>query len=464
MFVSRIQLQIVSCIILGVILLLFSNNRKLKLHSSNIYRVFVVLSFVNILADIATVYTITHMDTVPPLVNRLAHALFIVTLDALTYCLYLYVLSLSHKRESISPILRCAMAMPISISSFMAVFGQLYYYFDGVSAYSYGPAVDALYACIAFYILASNVVAVMHRKIISKRVSIALQASTLIWGIAALIQLYHPELLISNVAVMLMVLYTYFSLENPHSYIDQETGCFNRRAMVQVIDEKLAKGENFSIVNISVINLRELCHMRGYSAMARVLQEMSECCKTLFQTDVYRYHNSAFMLMTSFTGTALTSRCGDLFIRLQRPFCDEQSIRVEGGIDVLKEERVPDNCHDILETLDYLLEHSGERFCRSVHVVDDKLLAAKKRVETIRQMLEKAVAEDGFSVVYQPIYDTRTQSFSSVEALVRLKDTQTIGFVPPDEFITVAERSGTIAQLGEIVLEKVCAMASSSQL
>ena len=43
-----------------------------------------------------------------------------------------------------------------------------------------------------------------------------------------------------------------------------------------------------------------------------------------------------------------------------------------------------------------------------------------------------------------------------MEALVRLID-ENLGFVPPDEFIPIAEKNGDILVIGEIVLEKVCA-------
>lgn len=43
----------------------------------------------------------------------------------------------------------------------------------------------------------------------------------------------------------------------------------------------------------------------------------------------------------------------------------------------------------------------------------------------------------------------------SLEALVRLRDDE-IGLVPPDEFIPLAERDGSILHIGEQVLEDAC--------
>ncbi|SDA75035.1 MULTISPECIES: EAL domain-containing protein [unclassified Janthinobacterium] len=81
--------------------------------------------------------------------------------------------------------------------------------------------------------------------------------------------------------------------------------------------------------------------------------------------------------------------------------------------------------------------------------------------ETIRnrreleQSLVAALEQDQFLVVYQPRVDALSGQLCSMEALVRWRHPQH-GMVPPLEFIPVAESSGLISQLGEVVIEKVC--------
>ncbi len=66
-----------------------------------------------------------------------------------------------------------------------------------------------------------------------------------------------------------------------------------------------------------------------------------------------------------------------------------------------------------------------------------------------------ALEQDQFLVVYQPRVDAMSGQLCSMEALVRWHHPQH-GMVPPLEFIPVAESSGLISQLGEVVIEKVC--------
>ncbi|MEP2424717.1 MAG: EAL domain-containing protein, partial [Tateyamaria sp.] len=65
-----------------------------------------------------------------------------------------------------------------------------------------------------------------------------------------------------------------------------------------------------------------------------------------------------------------------------------------------------------------------------------------------------------FEVHYQPLVDIRTQTVCSFEALLRLPNGDA-GYIPPSEFIAVAESSHLIADLGTFVLHKACEGAQS---
>ncbi len=72
-----------------------------------------------------------------------------------------------------------------------------------------------------------------------------------------------------------------------------------------------------------------------------------------------------------------------------------------------------------------------------------------------RQELLEAIEQDQLLLHFQPRVDTMTGQLRSMEALVRWLHPKR-GLVPPLEFIPLAESSGLIAQLGEIVMQKAC--------
>lgn len=70
--------------------------------------------------------------------------------------------------------------------------------------------------------------------------------------------------------------------------------------------------------------------------------------------------------------------------------------------------------------------------------------------------LRKAIHAKNFMLVYQPVVDiSRENMVASFEALVRWNNTER-GMIPPSEFIPLAEQSGLIMPLGELILRKAC--------
>lgn len=83
-----------------------------------------------------------------------------------------------------------------------------------------------------------------------------------------------------------------------------------------------------------------------------------------------------------------------------------------------------------------------------------------QRDALIQQTLRTADLEAELSIQFQPIVDATLGRTSGFEALARWQS-PTLGFVPPGEFIPVAERSGLIQRLTEVLLRKALVHAST---
>lgn len=90
--------------------------------------------------------------------------------------------------------------------------------------------------------------------------------------------------------------------------------------------------------------------------------------------------------------------------------------------------------------------------------MDDEL----REANWLKVELAKAVTADDITVAFQPKFDVRDPAgprIASVEALARWTHPER-GFISPDKFITAAEDSGQIIDLGRQVLEKACRLAA----
>jgi predicted signal transduction protein with EAL and GGDEF domain len=86
-----------------------------------------------------------------------------------------------------------------------------------------------------------------------------------------------------------------------------------------------------------------------------------------------------------------------------------------------------------------------------------------QRVEAMRRIetdLHVALREKQFELHYQPILSLKTRHVVGCEALLRWKHPEH-GWVAPDEFLPIAERTGDLISIGAWSLEQACRDASS---
>lgn len=87
------------------------------------------------------------------------------------------------------------------------------------------------------------------------------------------------------------------------------------------------------------------------------------------------------------------------------------------------------------------------------HIHKDVISTSKSI--TKENNLKLALENDEFEMYYQPIVDISTGNIAGCEALIRW-NSSVYGFVPPDEFISLAEKTGLIIPLGNWITRQSC--------
>lgn len=107
------------------------------------------------------------------------------------------------------------------------------------------------------------------------------------------------------------------------------------------------------------------------------------------------------------------------------------------------------------DTAMYSAKEAGRNTFR--FFTDEMNQVAFERLQ-LQTRLRKAFEEGELSLAYQPQFDIASGRIVGVEALLRWI-TREFGTVPPDRFISIAEESGLIIQIGAWVLKEACRQA-----
>ena len=491
------RLLIVNILFFGVIFVDYLRNKKLPLLSNKCFSVMLYCTAVNLVFNILKIYAIVHTETVTPPVSRFCNQVFYLTLILVVVALYWYVEILGNQQKRVKFKKLAKRMLPFGLALLLIGYGDLNYYYDDSQIYASGSMAIAFQVTVIFYCLLIIRSTFRLKNTIAKENLLAIRAGIVLLMASSMIQFFNLGLLLSSVAVTLMILFIYLSFENPKEYNDEATNSFNKRAFHLILEEKKEAGKSLVLISVVLDDLSRIQTMMGHDNTNHVLavvgakmnttmsqipllqepcgaarrkigrQQQKHMAKHGFLSSVYHTRSNVMTYLTELPLSCLTEPLEALSRMIAEPVVfDHFTVAIKAHIDVICTEvyRDQENCDEIYEMMNYMAAHNEATAETNCYFLDADIIARKQRTNTIEALVRKAIETGGFEIVYQPIYHAGAGQFLSAEALVRLADTDTIGFVSPEEFIPIAEKKGLIIELGEIVFEKVCAFARQQQL
>lgn len=153
---------------------------------------------------------------------------------------------------------------------------------------------------------------------------------------------------------------------------------------------------------------------------------------------------------------ALLAWARHLCEELGRPYSIEGSVlNVSFAIGIAVSSTPPQGRSELLAATDAAVARAKNNGRGSVVLATAEVVAESRRLLRLEGELRDALDDDEFQLHYQPIVDTQAGRVVAVEALIRWYRDGAV-WMRPDEFISHAEESGLISQIGLWVLRRAC--------
>ena len=255
------------------------------------------------------------------------------------------------------------------------------------------------------------------------------------------------------------------------AYYDALTGLPNRTLLQDRLAKALAGARRHkhkvALLFLDLDRFKDINDSLGHSVGDLLLQEVAERLKKWGreQDTVARLGGDEFLITVTqvkdLTDVAVAAE--RLMDAMSAPFVvQEHSLNVDCsiGISIFPEHGA--DCETLIKNADaamYGAKDSGRNNFR--FFAEDMNAQAVERL-SLENSLRLALGKKELFLVYQPQMDVATGRITGLEALLRWQH-PTLGLVPPDRFIRIAENSGLIVPIGEWVLRTACSQAKKWQ-
>lgn len=446
------------CALLLVVVVIFNYwfSKKLKSRSSALYSQMLTLTLSATVFD--TLYLVTkYMVETPYWVYSTFNILFYLTY-ALTGILFLVYSDAVAYDGNKMPKLRyaeantfCIVALGGVILSAVCLYGR----FENLgTALAENVYEYIIYAAQLGAIITAMVVTFLHRKMLKRRHRLNVYLFLVLNMLASVLQLvlsWH----VCCFALVIADLLLYITLQRPEEEVDSVSGLFNSKAFGYRVEERLKAGKPFYVFVAEINNISIVNTTFGIHGGNEVIKEASNRLLNIVPkgSNVYRLGGVRFATILNDLQEFEKFEC-DYPKVFKEPFeIGGSKMHLSATACRIDFPDVTDNISDVDEIIKYFRTDANS--IDKILVADREAVERARRRQNVDYAVQRAVKNNTFKVYYQPIYSVKNDAINACEALIRLNDPE-LGFIPPDEFIPVAEQTGRIVEVGKIVMEEVC--------
>lgn len=238
---------------------------------------------------------------------------------------------------------------------------------------------------------------------------------------------------------------------------DELTGLPNRRFVEAELEVRLRSGTSFALLLLSINGFRGINDALGYDVGDQVLCTLADRLRSIMRRDtaIARMGGDEFLVVIEEADlAAVLRRAAEIRPELGRSIdVDGSPVAISVSLGAVASPEHGTDVNRLLRRADIALgaAKGGREGIRAyVPGQDEQHL---RELQLIRDLVV-AIELRALTMVYQPKVRAGSGTVEQVEALVRWEHPE-LGFVPPDEFVFLAERAGLIGSLTAAVLDMV---------
>jgi len=462
----NIQMQVIGMILAVMLIYMNATRKKIGLLADISFEGLILSVALSTAFDIASIYTINlaNIGRISPALNDFVCKTYIVTLTLTALSMFSYTLTEIYGGSVLKKkyILGLVLFEAISIPAVYVL--PIYYYVDAYSIFTYGQATDIGVATGFFLLLATLIYIIVFRKRLEKHRRNAMALFCIMMIAAAAFQAVNRRYLIASVSIALGSVFVYLKLEDPGSYTNIETGCFNMLALKKYLDGMFSEGKKVSLLHICISGHRFLKDIYGEQTYVDLMKSINEYLGNYSGSMVFNTDEMDFIVV--FQGKSENDFENDVF-RIRRDLMslwsvDNVNIELSPVIVSLPGENFEEaDTNFVISCLRYFSIEVREGTDKDFVVVDSTRIREKLKNDRMEETLIEAMEKDRIEAHFQPVFDIETRKPVALEALARVRNEEG-RIIDNEKIIPIAEKSGMILRLGFRVFEGVCRFISEN--
>lgn len=455
-----VNIDICTLMLLCIVLVVLLSKRMVAIRRSRIFLAMVLLETAAVTCSTTIKYLILYAGHEPGVWSAVLVDVFFV-LQYLVPLLFMdYMVVWSGHSLNTNPVSKIMFVLPIV--GYLAIMiwniaTQGLYTWDASFGFKENESVGLLLLLSAYCIMYGVVYAVIYvRKLAFSKLS---TIGLFVIGVIVMlpIQFLNPGVSYIDFLVAAGMLVLYLVAQNQSEMVDNSTQVLNRNMLDELLRNNISNRVRFDLVVLALDDFKFVNQTFGVTAGDMMLMQVAHYLTTITKkAKVYRYGADQFALEILHGDMKVEQVVSLIKERFRHPWITEDvSVMLSTTISCVSYPDDGATMANIIDVIDYSILSAKTSGKGAVVYASNLDLHALRKEKAIEKAVENAILQDTIEVHYQPIYNTEKQCYTSAEALVRLRDDM-LGNIPPDIFIPIAERNGTIVKLGSLIFEKVC--------